>query len=139
MTDQYAALGSSPRRPLLVRGGIAIVLAVAINVVIVIVAGTLDLAPGFQPLTVPPVAFLSALGAAGATIVYWLCSRYLTEGDRTFVRIAVAALLLSFLPDIALLRSDPAATVPGVVTLMVMHVVVAAVSVALLAYWGRAR
>lgn len=137
MVAQDSASSASHRRPLALRGGIAAVLAIAINAVIVVVGGALDLAPGFQPLTIPPVILFSALGAVGATIVYWLSSRYLTAGDRTFVRIAVAVLVLSFVPDIALLQFDPAATIPGVVVLMIMHVVVAAVSVALLVYWGR--
>lgn len=137
MVAHDSASTASHRRPLVLRGGIAAVLAIAINIVIVVAAGALDLAPGFQPLTIPPVTLFSALGAVGATIVYWLSARYLSDGDRTFVRIAIAVLVLSFVPDVALLQSDPAATVPGVIVLMIMHVVVAAVSVALLVYWGR--
>jgi hypothetical protein len=47
-----------------------------------------------------------------------------------FTRVAVVVLLLSFVPDVLLLQADPAATVPAVIVLMVMHVVVAVVCVA---------
>jgi hypothetical protein len=51
-------------------------------------------------------------------------------------RIAAGVLLLSLIPDVGLLAVDPAATPLAVVVLMVMHVVVAAVSVGLLVSWG---
>ncbi len=122
-----------------VRGGLAVVLAVLANAVLVVGVGSLDLAPGFRALTLPPVVFLSALGAGGATVVYWLLGRYVREVDRTFLRIAGAVLVLSFVPDIALLAIDPAATVLGVVVLILMHVIVAGASLGTLVYWGRER
>lgn len=136
MTDTARDGSKSPSVPM--RGGLAVAVAVLANVVFVVGVGALGIAPGFSALTVPPVAFLSALGAAGATVVYWLLRRYAGDADRadrTFVRVAVGALVLSFVPDLALLRFDPAATPVAVVVLMVMHVVVAAVSVGLLVYW----
>jgi hypothetical protein len=51
----------------LVPDGLAVVLAVLANVVIVRGADTFDVVPGFRALTIPPVAFLSAFGAGGAT------------------------------------------------------------------------
>lgn len=123
---------------LLVRGLMAVVLAVVVNVIIVFVSGSLNIAPGFQPLSVPPVVFLTAAGAVGATVVYGLLGRFVDDVNRAFVRIAGVVLLLSFVPDIGLLNADPAATVPGVVVLMVMHVIVAGVSVGALVYWNRA-
>ena len=95
--------------------------------------------PVLRALTIPPVAFLSALGAGGATVVYWLLGRFGSGVDPTFVRVAAGALLLSFVPDVALLALDPAATPLAVVVLMAMHVVVAAVSVGLLVYWRAER
>jgi hypothetical protein len=123
----------SPSLP--VRGVIAVVLAVLANVVLVLGADALDVAPAFRALTIPPVAFLSALGAGGATVVYWLLGRFVSDVDRTFVRVAAAALLLSFVPDVALLAIDPTATPLAVVVLMAMHVIVAAVSVWVLVHW----
>lgn len=124
---------TSPSLP--VRGGLAVVLAVLANVVLVLGVNALGVAPEFRALTIPPVAFLSALGAGGATVVYRLIHRNVSDADRTFVRVAAAVLILSFVPDIALLATDPAATPLGIVVLMAMHVVVAAVSVGLLVYW----
>jgi hypothetical protein len=139
MTDAVRA-GAASRSPSLpVRGGLAVVLCLLANVVLVFGANALDVAPGLRALSVPPVAFLSAVGAGGATVVYWLVGRYATDGDRTFVRVAVVVLLLSFVPDAALLVNDPTATPLGVVVLAAMHVVVAAVSVWLLVYWRTGR
>lgn len=117
---------------LAVRSVAAVLLAVAVNVVIVVAVGELGVAPGFRALTVPPVAFLSAAGAVGATAVYWALTRLSDRPGRTFRRVAAAVLVVSFLPDLALLAVDDAATVAGVVVLMAMHVTVAAVCVALL-------
>ena len=122
-----------------VRGAVAVTLSVLLNAALVLTASSLGVAPGFQPLTIPPVVFLSAVGAAGAAGVYWLLSRRVDEVGRSFTRVAAAVLLLSFLPDVGLLFADPAATVAGVVVLMLMHVVAATVSVGALVYWGGAQ
>lgn len=122
-----------------VRGVLAVVLSVLTNVALVFGAGALGIAPEFGALTVPPVAVLSAVGAAGAAVAYWLLSRYVTDPRRTFVRVAAVVLVLSFVPDVALLAVDPAATPLAVVVLMVMHVVVAVASVGLLVYWRTER
>jgi hypothetical protein len=124
---------------LLVRGGLAVVLATLANVGLVVAVSGLGVAPDFRPLAVPPVAFLSALGAAGATAAYWLANRYAADADRAFVRVAAVVLLLSFVPDVALLVTDPAATPLAAVVLAAMHVVVAAASVWLLVYWRGGR
>ncbi|MDZ5812564.1 DUF6069 family protein [Halorubrum sp. AD140] len=133
MTTAEHTMTRSPSVP--VRGGLAVVLAVLANVGLVLGVDALGIAPEFQALTIPPVAFLSALGAGGATVVYWLLGRYVNDADRTFVRVAAGVLLLSFVPDVALLAIDPAATPLAVVVLMAMHVVVAVVSVWVLVSW----
>jgi len=61
------------------------------------------------------------------------------DADRPFVRVAAAVLVLSFIPDIALLAVDPTATPLAVVVLMAMHAAVAAASVGLLVYWRTGR
>ena len=118
------------------RGALAAVAAAVVNAVVVLATTAVGVAPGFRPLSLPPVLLFSVLGVAGATAVCWLLRRRGSNPDRTFRRVAAVVLLLSFLPDLGLLSVDPAATVPGVVVLMAMHVVVAAVSVAVLT--GRA-
>jgi hypothetical protein len=96
----------APAPSLLVRGGLAVVVAVLADVGLVLGVTALGVAPAFRAVTVPPVAFLSALGAGGAAVVYRLAQRYVRDADRTFVRGAA-----------------------------VLHVVVAAVSVGLLVGW----
>lgn len=112
-----------------VRGGVTASLAVAVNLVVVVLANSADVAPGFQPLSVPSVAFFSAAGAVGAAVVYHLLRGRSDRPVRAFRRIAAVVLVLSFVPDLGLLVSDEAATVLGVVTLMIMHVTVAAIAV----------
>jgi len=123
-------------RSLAVRGGIAVVLSMVANAVVLVVAQALEIAPEFQALTFPPVLFLSAAGAVGAVAVYWVFDRRVDRPARTLRRIAIAVLVVSFVPDLALLGLDEAATVPGVVVLMLMHVVVAAVAVGVLVGWS---
>lgn len=137
MNTDSSRTSERPQRSVRVRGGVAVGLAVLGNAVLVVGFDGLNVAPGFDALTLPPVAFLSAAGAVGAAVVYWALSRYVTDEDRVFVRVAAGVLVLSFVPDLALLALDPAATVPGVVALMVMHVTVAVASVWALVYWGR--
>lgn len=127
-----ADTAADSKRSLPIRAAIATGLSVAVNVVIVAVAGAFAVAPGFQALTVPPVAFLSAVGAIGAVLVYLLLRRVSSSPDRTFRRVAVAVLVLSVLPDIGLLLADETATPIGVGLLMVMHVTVAAICIGLL-------
>ncbi|CQR50998.1 MULTISPECIES: DUF6069 family protein [Haloferax] len=113
----------------------AAVAAVANALLLTLVLET-GLVEPFAPLSYPPVVLFSAGGAVGATLVYGLFTGRVADADRTFVRVAGAVLVASFLPDIGLLYADPGATVPGVVVLMVMHVVVAAVCVASLTELG---
>jgi hypothetical protein len=109
-----------------------VTLAVLGNALVLAAAGAADVAPGFMALAYPPVVALSALGAVGAVGVYALLRRYVATPDRTFRRVALAVLAVSFVPDLALLALDPAATVPGVLVLALMHVVVAAAALGLL-------
>jgi hypothetical protein len=119
------------------RGAVATVLAVAVNVAIVLVADAVGIAPGFEHLSARRVALLSAAGAVGATTVYLVLARAVATPDRTFRLVAGIVLVLSFLPDLALLSAEEAATVPGVLVLMLMHVVVAVLAVGLLTGWNR--
>lgn len=119
-------------RTVALRGLAATVLAPLANAALLWAVLATDAARPFEPLQYGSVTLFSALGAVGATLVYgWLVRRSATP-DETFVRVAAVVLLLSFLPDAALLFVDPAATVPAVVVLMAMHVVVAWVCVGVL-------
>jgi len=117
------------------RASLAAVLAAAANAGLVAAAQAVGIAPGFRALTYPPVVFLSVFGALGAAGVYALLDRRVAEPAATFRRVALAVLVVSFVPDLALLAADPAATVAGVAVLLAMHVVVAGIAVELLVSW----
>ena len=56
--------------------------------------------------------------------------RSVRDAARVYVRVAIGALVLSWIPDVALLViHDPGATVPGVASLMAMHTLTAAIVV----------
>ena len=117
-------------KELVKRGGIAVVLSVVANLVLLQLVLVPELVQQFEPLNIAPVALFSGLGAVGATVAYAVVDRLSETPDRMFTLVAVIVLLLSFVPDIFLLQAEPTATVPAVIVLMVMHVVVAVASVA---------
>src|SRR5215218_4227928 len=86
-------------------GLLAIVAATMVNVLIGYLAVTfLDISNLFSPLngygTIVP---FTVIGVAGAAVVYALITRYSGSPMRLFLRVAGAALALSFVPDILLL------------------------------------
>jgi len=120
---------------------VRIVLVTAIALVITI---PLDLAieafarrafavsPEFEPFQ-GTVAPYTAGGVVLAGIAYAVVQRFLRDADRVYIRLAVVALVLSWIPDVALLFiNEPGATVPAVASLMVIHAAAAAVVVTLL-------
>ena len=139
MSENVSTGGRTHVQPLAVRGGLAVVAAVVANAALVAVSDAVGVAPELQALTYPPVVFLSAVGATGSVVVYGLLGRYVDDVGGTFRRVAAAVLGLSFVPDLALLAVDEAATVLGVLLLMLMHVVVAGAAVGALVYWSRER
>ena len=59
-----------------------------------------------------------------------MLKRFVRDAARVYVRLAIVALMLSWIPDLALLViNEPGATVPAVASLMVMHAVAAAIVV----------
>lgn len=119
-------------RAIALRGGVAVALSLLANWLLLGAALSTDLVEPFDSLSVPPVTFLTAVGAAGAAVVYWLLARRSDSPDRTFAIVAAVVLVLSLVPDVLLLEFDPAATVSGVLVLVAMHAVVAAICVAAL-------
>jgi hypothetical protein len=113
----------------------AIALAVAIPIDLAIESlarAAFAVSPDFEPFqgTVAPYA-AGAIILTG--IVFGGLRRFRRDADRTFVRLAIAALVLSWIPDVALLViHDPGATVPAVASLMLMHAAAAAIVVTLL-------
>ncbi len=95
----------------------------------------LDIPTDFPPLAGPgPTIFFTTVGALGAIAVFAVLRRRSDRPEYLFRWIAVGILLLSTLPDLALLSDGAAASFPGatptaVGVLMLMHVVAAAVIV----------
>ncbi len=116
-------------------GGLAVVLAVVVNIVIRTVAvSLLGIGEGFLPLGVGPTVVFTVAGMVGAVAVFGLILRFAGRPVRLFRRVALAVLLVSLVPDAMMLFSGymPGATVAGVFTLMVEHVVSWAVAVGVL-------
>jgi hypothetical protein len=129
-TDTDLPLGRTSR--LVRRGSLALVVAVAVNSVLVLLSGLAAIAPDLAHLSYGPVAVLTGAGVVGATVVYAVLARSVRAPDRTFTRVAIAALVLSMLPTAAVVPGEPGATLLGTVVLGVMHVPPAVASIVFL-------
>lgn len=114
------------------RGGVALVVALVVNVSILTIVREADLVTVFDPLEYPPVVLFTTLGVIGATLVYAILDRRVDAPDATFVRVAIAVLVFSWIPDGALLALDDDATLEAVVVLGLLHVPPAVSSIAFL-------
>lgn len=125
-----------PHRPSTARLAFATILAgalsLATNLAIARVGqDILGVSEAFQPYQSIPALTISAV-VLGA-VLFWVLSNRAKHPRRTFIRIALAVLLLSVLPDGGLLvGSAPGATVRAVGSLMAMHVATALIVVSLL-------
>ena len=96
---------------------------------------TLTIPPEFQPLATPgPTIFLTVVGTAAGILVFEVIRRRAPDPLRLFRRVALVALVVSFVPDLYMLTDGAAAAFPGatvgaVSTLMVQHVAAWAVVV----------
>ena len=122
-----AGLGTALRT-----GAVAGVIAAVTNVVISAIArGPLGASDDFVPLSPSPIVMWTMLGAIIGAIG-WLLIVNRSARSRTLLSALVpTVLVLSLIPDVALLVTDsvPGQTTSGVVALMVMHVVTAAIAV----------
>ena len=112
---------------------IALVLAVPLNLAIEAFARqAFAVSPEFEPFQ-GTVAPYTAGGVVLAGVAFAVLQRFIPDVTRVYVRLAIVALVLSWLPDVALLFiNEPGATVPAVASLMVMHAVAAGIVVTLL-------
>ena len=119
---------------------IALAIAVPLNLAIEAFARqAFAVSPDFPPFQ-GSVAPYTAGGLVLAGIAYGVVQRFFRDANRVYVRLAIVALVLSWIPDVALLFiNEPGATVPAVASLMVMHAVAAAVVVTLLVRIAGAR
>jgi hypothetical protein len=78
-------------------------------------------------------ATLTAVLVSAAVAVFTLCVRWAVDPLRKYRQIAIAALLVSFLPNVAAgLLMRPAVDWPSMMALMAMHVAAWAVTVSML-------
>jgi putative Mn2+ efflux pump MntP len=111
------------------------VLALVVNLGLLTVVLQLDLVAEYVSLEYPPVALFTTLGVVGGTVVYAVLSRRAERFDRLYVRIALAALVVSFVPNVAVFVSDDAATVGVTVATASLHVPPAAACIGVLTGW----
>ncbi len=109
---------------------IALVIAIPLDLAIEAFARqTFSVSPDFPPFQ-GSVAPYTAGGLVLAGVVYAVLRRFVRNANRAYIRLAIVALVLSWIPDVALLFiNEPGATVPAVASLMVMHAVAAAIAV----------
>ncbi|HXC77728.1 MAG TPA: DUF6069 family protein [Candidatus Acidoferrum sp.] len=126
------------RRLLAVGAGLVLMATVA-NVLIAMALRTgLGVPAAFSPLSTPGVASLTIVGMIGATLVFGWVARTQPDPRRTFVVIATAGLILSWLPDLGIRATAvfPGTTTTGIISLMALHVVAAGLAVGTLLRFG---
>ena len=112
---------------------IALIIAVPLDLAIEAFARqAFAVSPDFPPFQ-GSVAPYTAGGVVLAGVAFGVLRRFVRDAARVYVRVAIVALVFSWIPDVALLFiNEPGATVPAVASLMVMHAVTAAIVVTLL-------
>ena len=125
--------------------------ALAATAIAAVVATSVDLAieelarrafavpPEFEPFQ-GTVAPYTIGGVMLAGLAFWLTSRFVRDVARVYPRLASGALLLSWIPDLALLViNEPGVSVPAVASLMTMHFATTAIVTVLLVRMGLRR
>ncbi len=113
-------------------GAVAGIAAAIVNVAISAIArGPFDASDEFAPLTPGPIVMWTILGAVIGAAGWRLFVNRSARSRALLAKLVPTVLVLSFLPDLALLATDtmPGQTTAGVLALMVMHVATAAVVV----------
>ena len=120
--------------------GIATVIAAVVANVLVYFAGSAVV--GYDPqfivlANVSATILFTVVPAIVAVLLYAVLLRNTADPARTFTIIAAVALVISLIPDITYIPSVPGATTGQTATLMVMHIVAAAVIVWMLTTFTR--
>jgi hypothetical protein len=124
-TASTTATEAPPPPGLLRRGGIALGVALLVNLLVTFAARSAGLAPDLMALNYGPVTVVTTVGVAGATAVYALLGRVVADPDRTFTLVAVVVLAVSLIPNVVAVPTQPGGTVAGSAALGVMHVTTA--------------
>ena len=108
----------------------AIVVAVLLDTVISLVARAAGASDDFKPLQFPAYTGLTVIGMLAGTAGWALIRRVAAHPAGVLRRLVPTVLVVSFIPDIALLvGGEDGASVGSVLALVLMHVCVAAVLV----------
>lgn len=131
--------GSAGRRLLVVGAGLVLMATVANVLIAIALRNVLGVPAAFQALSTPAVASGTIVGMIGATLVFAWVARAQPDPRRTFVLIATAGLIVSWLPDLVIWAAAvfPGTTTTGILSLMALHVVAAAFAVGILLRFGR--
>jgi hypothetical protein len=123
---------------LVVGAGLALTATIANVLIATALRNGLGVPAAFQPLSTPGVASFTAVGMIGATLVYAWVARAQPDPRRTFVLIATAGLIVSWLPDLAIwaMAIFPGTTTTGILSLMALHAVAAGFAVGILLRFG---
>jgi len=123
---------------LVVGAGLVLMTTVANVVIAMALRNGLGVPATFQPLSTPAVASGTIVGMIGATFVFAWVARAQSDPRRTFVLIATAGLIVSWLPDLAIWATAvfPGTTTTGILSLMALHVVAAGFAVGILLRFG---
>ncbi len=126
------------KRLLVVGAGLVLMTTVANVVIAMAFRNGLGVPATFQPLSTPAVASGTIVGMIGATFVFAWVARAQSDPRRTFVLIATAGLIVSWLPDLAIWATAvfPGTTTTGILSLMALHVVAAGFAVGILLRFG---
>jgi len=111
-------------------GAAAGVLAAVVNVVVSAIArGPFDASDEFVPLTPGPIVMWTVVGAVVGAVCWRLIVSKKADSRALLAKLVPTVLVLSFLPDLALLATDtmPGQSTAGVLALMAMHVLTAAI------------
>ena len=122
------------RRLLVVGAGLVLMATVANVLIAMALRNGLGVPAAFQPLATPGVASLTIIGMIGATLVFAWIARTQPDPRRTFVLVATAGLIVSWLPDLTIWATAafPGTTTAGILSLMALHVVAAGFAVGIL-------
>ena len=120
---------------LLTRGTVAFVLGLLLNFAIVQSVFTFDLTGSTEHIEFWSTAMLTTVGVVAATAVYGVIAWRSARPNWLFVRVAIVAFGLSFLPNIGLLLDPNGPATDEVLVLMSMHVPPAVTCVASLTGW----
>ncbi|MGH8922512.1 MAG: DUF6069 family protein [Actinomycetes bacterium] len=111
--------------------GVVIVVAVAANTLVALIAGGLGANSGFAPLTPAVYGGFTAVGVIVGWLGWQIVLRRAARPRTVLIVLVPTVTALSMVPDLLLLalRFIPGADTAAVVALMVMHVVVVALAV----------